>query len=49
MEDTKKEVTLNGNKMTLDQFEEKKKEIAYQKDMKLVEIKPNIYKTRIQG
>lgn len=42
-------VKLNGKEITLEQLEEKKKEYANLKDMKLIEITPNVYQTRINS
>jgi len=42
------EVTLNGNKLTESQFEEKKQEYENQKGVQVVEVGNKEYKTRLQ-
>lgn len=41
------EVTLNGNKLTESQFQEKKQEIEKQKGVQIVEVDKGEYKTRL--
>lgn len=42
-------IDVNGKKMTIEDFEKFKESISKLKDCKLVEISPNIYKTRLFG
>ena len=42
-------IKLNEKEMTPEEFEEKKKELEKQKGISIKEVKPNEYKTRIQG
>jgi len=42
-------IKLNEKEMTAEEFEEKKKELEKQKGISIKEVKPNEYKTRIQG
>lgn len=48
--DEKKEtmVEVNGTPMTLEEFQEKKKEVENSKGMSLVEVGPNKFRIRIQ-
>jgi hypothetical protein len=42
-------VILNGKEITEEDLEKKKEEIEKEKDIKLVEVSKNEYKTRITG
>lgn len=42
-------IKLNEQLLSVEEFEEKKKEIEAQKGVKIVEVKPNEYKIQIQG
>jgi hypothetical protein len=40
-------VVLNGKKLTLEEFNQKQKEISSQKGVRLVEVSQNVYVTRL--
>lgn len=42
-----KTVEVNGQELTESQFQEKKEEISKQKGVVLVEVRPGVYKTRL--
>lgn len=45
---TEEKVVFNGKEITVEKFQEEKKELESQKGVKVVEVQPNQYKTRIQ-
>ncbi len=45
----KKDIKLNGIKLTEAQFEAKKMEISSQKGVRLVEVSKGVFKTEIRG
>lgn len=47
MEDSK--ITLNGKEITPEQLNEEKKKLQEKKDIKLVEVSPNNFVTRLLG
>lgn len=42
-------VKLNGQTITREQLEEKKKEVAQMKGVRIVEVAPNEFKNKIEG
>lgn len=45
---SKENVKLNGKQVTKEQLEEKRKQAESQKGMKLVEVKPGEYRTKLE-
>jgi hypothetical protein len=48
-ENLQEEVKFNGKKITRQQLQEKIEESEKQPGVKIVEVKPNVFKKRIQG
>lgn len=45
---TDEKVTLNGKEVSKKELDEKKKEVEKKSGMKLVEVKPNEFKTKLE-
>lgn len=48
MEESNELVEVDGNKITQQQLKEKKKEVEKKPGMKIVEVKPGVYRTKLE-